>query len=499
MPPQGVDIPGWNELKLDTQQKFMGTLVRDFNSRVTVDRATLADDRKNMEANLLAGNKYDGMPALQARYAQAYGPEMAARMIKEDGVTRELGQFTSGLRGRSMEEISAAIGQPPKDNATAGEYAAWQRKMDAVKSDRAEFQKSPVDYVAKYSPAVQRATQDAANAAALADKQQTPENTDAAAVATQRMITASLAEQRRLGAATPAILSEAAEKQLTQRLEAMMGSGRDVAQGIDSIYKSYGSYGPTVAAQMAPKVGGLMNVLGSGIDPSAATLLVEAHRNKEEYKKTISPDKLKDLDVTVQGAMAKYSESLRGVPNGSNVQANYQEQISNLAMARMSKLGESQTEAVQQAYKSLVADQYNFQDGYRVPVALDAKSVGRQASTLKNQIQASDVSLLPGSMGNTEDRMQAQLSAIRAYGKWVTSAQQGADGKTQEGLTLMVPTPGGYSPVPAPDGKPLFRSFGQLVLEDKAAQDLHEQTVGNYDRSRRYDALGRLRNPSANK
>lgn len=468
MPPQGVDIPGWNELKLDTQQKFMGVLVRDFNSRVTVDRATIADDRKNMIANLLAGNKFDGQAALQARYSQAYGPEMAARMIKEDDVTRELGQFTNGLRGRSMEEISAALGPPPKDNATAGEYDAYKHKLDAVKADRAEFQKSPVDYVAKYSPAVQRATQAAAMAAMAADKQPSPPNIDAAAVATQNMITASMAEQRRLGAANPTVLSETAEKQLAQRLEAVVGSGRDVAQGIDNIYKSYGSYAQDVAAQMSKKNGGLMNVLGSGIDQSSATLLVEASRNQDAYKKTLSPDNLKDLEIAVQTTMAPYADSLRGTPNGTTVQANYQEQISHLAMARMSKFGESQTEAVQKAYKALVTDMYNFQDGYRVPKALDAKAVQRQANITINNLQPSDIGLLPGAMGNAEDRIQSQLASLRAYGKWVTASIDGPDGRKQEGLMLMYATGGGYDPVVSPSGERVFRSFGQLLTEYEA-------------------------------
>lgn len=469
-PPQGVDIPGWDDLPLDAQQKFMSKLITDFNSRVTVDRATLADDRKNMTANFLAGNNYSGEASLQSRYAAAYGPEMASRMIKEDAINKDLGQFAKGIKGRSMAELTAALGAAPGDNATADEYSAYDRKIALVQADRAELQKSPVDYVARYSTPVKQAALLAESARAAAQASGTPEAINAAAMATQKLITASLAEQRRLGVVSPTILSESQEKLLTQKIQEIAGSGQDVAQSIDALYKSYGSYGPTVAAQMAPKVGGLMNVLGSNIDPSAAALLVEANRNREQLKKTLPDEKVKDLDDKVREVMSDYSQSLTTVLNGVNVQANYQEQIGLLAMARMSKLGESQTDAVQKAYKSLVGDLYTFQDGYRVPKGLDAKVIQRQAISVLNGLTDSDVALLPGSLGNPQDRMAAQLSSIRTYGRWVTTSQKGADGKTEEGLTLVVPTPGGYVTVFAADGKPLFRSFGQLLTSPPSSK-----------------------------
>lgn len=468
MPPQGVDIPGWNDLSLDDQQKFMAKLVADFNSKVTVDRATLNDDRKNMTANFLAGNNYSGEAALQARYAQAYGPEVAKRMVAEDMNAKQLGVFSKSVRGKSDAEIASIMGAPPGDNATADDYATYGKKMSVVQADRKELQQNPVAYVANNSPAVKQAATLVEAARAEAAKRNTPDAIESVATATQKFISASLAEQKRLGVANPQILSEAEEKMLVSKIEEIAGSGRDVAQSIDALYRQYGSYGPTVAAQMSKKVGGLMNVLGSGIDPNAATLLVESNRNKEELKKTLGPEKIKDLDVAVQGVMRDYSASLAALPNSASVQSNYQEQIATLAMGRMSKLGESQAEAVKNAYQALVADQYNFQDGYRVPKAVDAGTIRREATRTLTTLGPNDVALLPGSLGNPADRMQAQLSSIRVHGRWVTTSQTGRDGKTEEGLTLMVPTPGGFAPVPDPSGKPLFRSFGEMLLQDQS-------------------------------
>jgi hypothetical protein len=465
-PPQTSAVIAWNDLDLDTQQKYMGKVVADFNSRVAADRATLTDDRANMHANFDAGNEYANEKQDQARYAQAYGAEIAKRMIAEDANLKALGQFKKGIRGQSMAEIAAAMGPAPGSNSSASDYETYKRKEAAVKADREELKQDPVSYVSRYSTPVRQAAIIAKAARDEAQSNPSPAAEQNAQSATQKLIASSLAEQRRLGIANPEILSKDEEKQLTAEIERIQGSGQNVAQGIDALYKSYGSYGPTVAAQMAPKVGGLMNVLGSEIDPNAAALLVEANRNKEALKKTISEDKLKDLDVAVQAVMSNYSASLVGVPNGSNVQANYQEQIMTLAMARMSKLGESQGDAVQKAYKALVADQYTFQDGYRVPVKLDAKAVRIQADSIRSNIRASDVALLSSSsVGNPDDRMAAQLAAYRSEGRWVTTSQTGADGKLQEGLTLMIPTAGGYFPVPAADGKPLFRSFGQMLTD----------------------------------
>jgi hypothetical protein len=464
-PPQTADIPGWNDLSLESQHKFMAKLVTDFNSRVGVDRATLKDDRDNMTANLLSGNNYDNKAAVQARYVQAYGPEMAQRMIAEDKNNEMLGLFTKGIRGQTMAEITAMMGPPPGDNATASDYETRRKMEAAVTADREALKKDPVAYVAQYSLPVKQAALTAQAARNAAESDPSPAAQDAARSATQRMIASSLAEQRRLGIANPEILSKDQEKQLADEIDRISGSGQNVAQGIDALYKSYGAYGPTVAAQMAPKVGGLMNVLGSGIDPTTGAALVEASRNKEAYKKTLPDEKLKDLDVAIQTVMAPYSVSLAGVPNSGTVQANYQEQISSLAMYRMSKLGESQGDAVQKAFNALVGNQYKFQDGYRVPVNLDAKAIQRQASSTISNLKASDVALLPGSLGNPEDRMQAQLSSIRAYGRWVTTSQIGTDGKLQEGLTLMIPTPGGFQAVPDAQGKPLFRSFGEMLVD----------------------------------
>jgi hypothetical protein len=103
-----------------------------------------------------------------------------------------------------------------------------------------------------------------------------------------------------------------------------------------------------------------------------------------------------------------------------------------------------------------------------VPKALDAKAVQRQANITINNLQPSDIGLLPGAMGNPEDRIQSQLASLRAYGKWVTASIDGPDGRKQEGLMLMYATGGGYDPVVSPSGERVFRSFGQLLTEYEA-------------------------------
>lgn len=464
-PPQGVDIPAWNDLSLDDQQKFMAGLISDFNSKVAVDRSVMNDDRKNMLANFLAGNKYDNEAQLQSKYAAVYGPEVAQRMVKEDMNAKATGLFTKDIRGKSMEEIGGMLGPAPGSNSTQDDYKTRAHKEEAVKADREELRKAPNEYVARYSTVVQGAAKEVEAAQAELQKRNAPDARDRVATATQKYITSSLAEQRRLGVQNPQVLSEPQEKALVAKIESTMASSQDVAANIDMLFRQYGSYGQTVADQITPKVSGLVKVLGSGIDIKDGNLLVEAHRNKEELKKTLG-DKVKDLDVTVNAAMREFSASLSGVVNGSAVQANYQEQIGTLAMARMSKLGESQTEAVKKAYESLVTNQYNMQDGYRVPKGVDGAVVRESTRLQLMSLGPSDVSALPSAaIGNPTDRMGATLSAIRTNGKWVTTSQKDADGKTIEGLSLMMPIAGAWRPVEAANGQPLFRSFGELVLD----------------------------------
>lgn len=489
-PPQGVDIPGWNDLTLDQQQRLMAKVVTDFNSRVTVDRALLNDDRKNMHANYLAGNDYSDAKGVQARYVAAFGPEMASRMIAEDNNARTTGLFTKAIRGQSDVQQMEMLGAPPGANASKDEYDNYQARVQAVQRDRQELLKSPVDYVGMYSPAVRDSLNRLNAVKAEAQRAPGPDTQANVAKATQQYISASLSEQRRLGIAEPQILSKAQEDQLASQIENLAVSGRDVAQGVQSLYAQYGDYGPTVAAQMAKRTGGLMNVLGSGIDQTTAALLVEAHRNKAELKKTLSDDKTKNLDDTVRDTMRDYAHSLEGVPNGMNVLSNYQEQVSALAMLRMSKFGENQKEAVKKAYDSLVTSQYTFQDGYRVPVGLDAKVIARQAQRTVQTLSGDQVSLLPSAgVGNPEDRMAAQLAAIRSSGRWVTVSQPGRDGKQEEGLALMVPTPGGYSPVPDRFGKPLFKSFAEMLLEEAGAPVRTSQDALAQRDMRAYDRL----------
>lgn len=488
-PPQGVDIPAWNDLSLDDQQKFMAGLISDFNSKVAVDRSVMNDDRKNMHANFLAGNKYDSEVQLQAKYAAVYGPEVAQRMVKEDMNAKATGMFTKGIRGKSMEEIGGMLGPAPGSNSTQDDYETRARMEAAVKADREELRKTPNEYVDRYSTVVQGAAREVAAAQAELQKRNTPDALDRVATATQKYITSSLAEQRRLGVPNPQILSEPQEKALVAKIESTLASGQDVAANIDMLYKQYGSYGPTVAAQLAPKVGGLVNVLGSGIDQQSATLLVEAHRNKDELKKTLG-DKTKDLDVTVGAAMREFSASLAGIPNGTSVQANYQEQIGTLAMARMSKLGESQTEAVKKAYESLVSNKYNMQDGYRVPKEVDAKVVKEATRLQLLNLGPNDVALMTSSaLGNPKDRMDAQLASIRTNAKWVTTAQKDAEGKSVEGLTLMLPTAGGWTAVAAANGQPLFRSFGELVLDYQSRGITTSQDALQRGNMREYERL----------
>lgn len=464
-PPQNVDIPGWNSLTLDDQQKMMAKVITLFNSNITVNRDLLGQYRRDMHANFLNGNSYTNEKQLQAQYVQAYGPEMAQRLIAEDNNTKEIGVFTGAVRGKSVSEITQIIGQPPASNATANDYDTWSKKVAVVQNDRKELESDPTAYVAKYSPAVSRIGAELALARQELAKNNTPNAQQMVVTATQKMITASMAEQRRLGVPNPQVLSAPEEKDLVRRIEDILTSGQDVAQGIASMYAMYGSYGDTVAKQIGKQIGGMVSVIGSGIDPSVANLLVEANRNKDALKKTLDHDKIKQLDDEVILQSKDLAASLSGAPNGPRELQTYQDQINMLAMLRMSKMGESQRDAVKKAYDSLVGSRYKFQDGYRVPIELDAQAVKRQADYSLRTLSPSDVMLLPGSIGNPQDRMEQQLADIRLNARWVTAAPS-VNGLAQEGLVLMVPKAGGYVPVTGADGRQIFRSFGELLAQD---------------------------------
>ena len=131
-----------------------------------------------------------------------------------------------------------------------------------------------------------------------------------------------------------------------------------------------------------------------------------------------------------------------------------------------------------------------MQDGYRVPKEVDAKVVKEATRLQLLNLGPNDVALMASSaLGNPKDRMDAQLASIRTNAKWVTTAQKDAEGKSVEGLTLMLPTAGGWTAVAAANGQPLFRSFGELVLDYQSRGITTSQDALQRGNMREYERL----------
>jgi len=267
--------------------------------------------------------------------------------------------------------------------------------------------------------------------------------------------TAMIAEQQRLGAPEPRLLSEKQAAGIAAAFENTADGGNNSAQIIEELQQQWGKRWPTVYKQVQDKLPGAALVIGTGVDPQTSAMLARiAPLKTSELKAGLDSIEASDAKKVLAEEMTDFRLTLAGQVGGERMFSTLYSEAERLAYAYMGQ-GKSAKDAVSLVKKSLIDDKYTLAGTYRVPKSFDADMV--EAGT-ERAIESLDPATLRFAVPKVwmrpfaRDRVKA---AISKDGYWVTLPDE-------SGLALYY---GGGEAVLTKEGEPVTRSFDDLATE----------------------------------
>jgi hypothetical protein len=302
-----------------------------------------------------------------------------------------------------------------------------------------ELQNDPATYVIGRSPLLMKAAEEASSG-------------DPAAV--EAYATAMIAEQQRLGAPEPKLLTSRQAAGIAAAFENTEDGGSNAAKIIEDLQQQWGKNWPTVYKQLQDKLPGAALVIGSGVDEqTAATLARIAPMKTAELKVGLESTDTKDAKDALNEGMAEFRNTLAGQVGGERTFSTLYNEAERLAYAYMGQ-GKGPRDAVELAKKALIDDKYTLQGTYRVPKAYDADLI--EAGT-ERAIESLDPMTLNfrTPAGVPEDFAAGRVkAAIEKDGYWVTLPDE-------SGVALYY----GGEAVLDRAGNPVARKFDDLAAE----------------------------------
>jgi hypothetical protein len=409
-----------------------------------IARAELSSRVSDAQSAYLSGYDFDNPPSASdfvASYGAKEGAERYAQFVK----TQDIGAAIRQVAMASPDERATLIDQfmPARDGVATEGFAVDAKLFGQLVNTASrlgdELQRDPATYVATRSPLLRKAAEDAASG-------------DPAAV--EAYATAMIAEQQRLGAPEPRLLSERQAAGIAASFQNTEDGGSNAAQVIEQLQQQWGKHWPTVYKQLQDKLPGAALVIGSGVDPQSAAMLARiAPLKTEELKKGLPSIDTKDAKDSLNEAMADFRLTLAGQVGGERTFSTLYGEAERLAYAYMGQ-GKSPKDAVNLVTKSLIEDKYTLQGSYRVPKSFDADLV--EAGT-ERTLESIDPATLRFAVPKGVDEAFAKdrvKAAISKDGYCVTLPDE-------SGLALYY----GGEAVLTKEGEPVTRSFDDLSAE----------------------------------
>jgi len=409
-----------------------------------IARAELSSRVSDAQSAYLSGYDFDNPPTASdfvASYGAKEGAERYAQFVK----TQDIGTSIRQVAMASPDERAKLIDQfmPARDGVATGGFAVDAKLFGQLVNTASrlgdELQRDPATYVASRSPLLRKAAEEAASG-------------DPAAV--EAYATAMIAEQQRLGAPEPRLLSEKQAAGIAAAFENTADGGNNSAQIIEELQQQWGKHWPTVYKQLQDKLPGAALVIGTGVDPQTSAMLARiAPLKTAELKAGLDSLEASDAKKVLAEEMTDFRLTLAGQVGGERTFSTLYSEAERLSYAYMSQ-GKSAKDAVSLVKKSLIDDKYTLAGTYRVPKSFDADMV--EAGT-ERAIESLDPSTLRFAVPKGVDEAFARdrvKAAISKDGYWVTLPDE-------SGLALYY----GGEAVLTKEGEPVTRSFDDLTTE----------------------------------
>ena len=392
----------------------------------------------------------------------------------------DVGQAMKRMRGASADERMALVaGADPVPGAG---FAAKDKMRDilaqAAQTISKRLQDDPAVYAAQASPRVQ--TAQAVLSRVLGDKN-LPDADRSAAVDFYARTT--LAEQERLGASQPRLLSKGQSDAIAQRFMTAGDGGKNAADLVAGLEQQWGKWWPAVYGQLAKesKMPAAALVIPNMADRGARARLATLAAMKDEDVKALLPSgEAKDVREKLQDQFADAASSfLTQGPGGAETVSKIMGQAEKLALFYRAK-GASVADAAKQAFTETLGHAYVFTDTYRVRQDENPQAVGIGAEAIKAALD--DVAPFAVPPGITPQAAKAQtLDAVRKSGEWISR-----DDET--GLRLVARDASGQIyQVRRADGTPLSMTWGELraaAMDARTVDALRQPRLPNLPKGR---------------
>lgn len=409
-----------------------------------IARAELSSRVSDAQSAYLSGYDFDNPPSASdfvASYGAKEGAERYAQFVK----TQDIGTAIRQVAMASPDERAKLIDQfmPARDGVATEGFAVDAKLFGQLVNTASrlgdELQRDPATYVASRSPLLRKAAEEAASG-------------DPAAI--EAYATAMIAEQQRLGAPEPRLLSEKQAAGIAAAFENTADGGNNSAQIIEELQQQWGKHWPTVYKQLQDKLPGAALVIGTGVDPQTSAMLARiAPLKTSELKAGLDSIEASDAKKVLAEEMTDFRLTLAGQVGGERTFSTLYSEAERLAYAYMGQ-GKSAKDAVSLVKKSLIDDKYTLAGTYRVPKSFDADMV--EAGT-ERAVESLDPATLRFAVPKGVDEAFARdrvKAAISKDGYWVTLPDE-------SGLALYY----GGEAVLTKEGEPVKRSFDDLTTE----------------------------------
>lgn len=409
-----------------------------------IARVELTSRVQDAEAAYLQGLDFAKPPSHQ-EFIGAYGAEEGNARYEQFLKVQKVGSAIRDLATADPEERIRLIDQfNPAAEGIAGDGFREDARLfgtavQAVTALTKELQDDPAGYAAKYSPIIRGAM------AALESG-----DPDAA----QSYAAATLAEQERLGALEPKLLTASQADAIVRQFENIGDGGSNAAALIEQLQQQWGRHWPTVYKQLQPKLPGAALVIGSGVnEATAATLARIAPLKDEDLKRGLDPTEISDARELLREQLAPFRQTLAQQVGGDRTYATIDREAERLTLAYLAQ-GKSHKDAVAETVRALVEDKYTIKGSWRAPVQYDARMIERGAELALRSIDANQLRFEVPAGIDPEFAASRVKSAIDKDGYWVTLPDE-------SGLALYY----GGAAVLSREGEPITRQWEDLIGE----------------------------------
>ncbi|HEY8838787.1 MAG TPA: hypothetical protein VIO16_14165, partial [Dehalococcoidia bacterium] len=420
-------------------------------------------------------------PISKSEFIANYGADQGQRHFQQYDATVQAGRAISAMATMSPEGRNAVVQglapKPGEDGYALKQHAyeiaqtAQQHIEQAIKTDPAAFaiQRLPA------SGAAYKAFQAASSGAPVVSADGGPEaqasQSMSPQVAAQRFAATTLLEQSRAGVPPDAqrivpksYIDHLATELLTPDKD---GGASKVASRLQAEAKLWGDHWPDIYRQFAPATEPIVRVLGAGVQPAAASRLVNSMnvkegdllKNQENPQATVAKI-TQAVDTKLDAFYKSLSGSARDITS-----TDFRSVATRLATLYLgdSQIGDDVDKAAKKATDDIVNFKYDFKDGYRIPKdqQLNPDVIQAGAAEARRLIGGKDAlgdafSVAPKidrAFPGRTDLADDTAERARNNGVWMTDPKE-------QGLVLFQPD---GNAVRRPDGTPLSLSWQQLT------------------------------------